>query len=379
MTRINRTHFAYLGAFILVLFVDPVAFSLQLAGVPKPPFGLAGIALTIALVLREEGLTAGRRMSLQALVLGFGYLVLIILALSSRHFNWIDAWIWTQNATYFFLGVFSASLLSRKGLSHGLKLVIAASGALSGVLWLLLSDRIFVSGEIESLNYLHVSDSLAVLGLILLSFIETAKLKLLVIAFFSVSLYFVGSRFGLIGFACAGVAMILKNVSWSARALLAVGLVVGVIALFGYVESLGLEINDNRFVRLFLFTENDTSLTARIEDDDVSRDVFLANPLGGGGYKFYVVNGEGTYAHNALSIVYEFGVVGLLFLLTAIWIMGRSLVRSLGTRHEDIAIGFSVFLLLAAFSKFYLWWGYFFVIGYLMVCAKQRDVQPAKS
>lgn len=378
MTYIGRTHFAYLVAFILVCIIDPVAFSLQLAGVPKLPFGLAGIALTIGLVLREQSLTAGRRMSVQALVLGFGYIVLMLLALSSHNFQLADVWIWAQNATYFFLGVFSASFLLKMGLSNSLKLAASGSVALSATLWFLFSDRIYVSGEIDKLNYLYVSDSVAILGLFLLSAIRATSPRIVLVSLVAVALYLVGSRFGLIAFSCASVAMILKSASWSLRALVVVGLIVGTVALLGYVESLGFEINDNRFVRLLLFTESDTSLNARIEDDDFSRDVFLANPLRGGGYKFYVVNGEGTYAHNALSIIYEFGVFGMCFLLTAVVIIGRSLWRLLGTRHESIAIGFSVFFLLATFAKFYLWWGYFFLMGYLIVCADLRDVQPAR-
>ena len=378
MTRIDRTHSAYPCAFILVYLIDPVAFSLQLAGVPKLPFGLAGIALTIGLIFREEILSAGRRMSHQALALGFGYIILALLAISSKHFQWIDVWIWTQNAAYFFLGVFSASFLLKKGLNKGLRLAIAISIASSAALWLLLSDRIFVSAEIDKLNYLRVSDSIAILGIILISSIRPAKLRLIFLSLIAVSLYFVGSRFGLIGFVCASVSIILKDVSWSVRALLAVGLAVGAVAFYGYVENLGLEINDNRFVRLVLFTESDTSLNARIDDDDFSRNVFIANPLGGGGYKLHAVNGEGTYAHNALSIAYEFGSFGIIFLLTVAWIIGKSLLQSLGTRNESTAIGFSVFILLAAFSKFYLWWGYFFLVGYLMVCAELRNVQLAR-
>lgn len=41
MTRIDRTHFPYLGAITLAYVIDPMAFSSQVAGVPKRPFGVA--------------------------------------------------------------------------------------------------------------------------------------------------------------------------------------------------------------------------------------------------------------------------------------------------------------------------------------------------
>lgn len=375
MPRIGRSNFAYLCAFVLVYVIDPVAFSLQLAGVVKLPFGLAGIVLTIGLVLQNIGRTVNTKISPDALMLFSGYVIVASLAMSGHYFQWGDAWVWTQNTAYYALGVMAGSYFLEKGLNRNLKAIFFVSVACSGVLWLLLSDRIFVSGEIEKLNYLHVSDSVAILSLILLGSMKTMRMKLIALIFGSISLYFIGSRFGLIGFVCAGVAMMLRHASWAQRVVMASILVLGAISLIGYVESLGLDINENRFVRLFLFTENDTSLNARIEDDEFSREVFLASPVVGGGYKFYQVNGEGTYAHNVLSIVYEFGMFGVLFSSVVAFVASRSLFKSFLGGRDEIAIGFFIFLLLACLSKYYLWWGYFFCLGYLRACAKQGRMQ----
>ncbi len=365
MLSVDKIRSAFFYVFVLVFVVDPIAFSFQLIGVPKFPFGLMGMVGAVFLVIAQSVHAYRKKISPSALVLACTYLLLVGLAAFSRYFQWPDVWVWVQNAAYYFIGVYAGAYILRNGLDLRWQVFFLSSVCLSGFLWFSFSDRIFVSQEIEKLNYLHVSDSIAMVSLVLLASLRTARSKIIVLFLVLLSLYFVGSRFGLIAVAAASLAMLLKDMSWMWRAGLAAAVVVGGVGLVGYVSSLGLDVNDNRIVRLFLFTEDDTSLNARIEDDVLSRDVFFDNPLLGGGYKFYVVNGEGTYAHNALSVVYEFGFFGVLFLFAVGASILLALAKALGRRSEGLAFAIVVLLLLACFSKFYLWWGYFVFVGYL--------------
>ena len=366
MLSVDKVRSAFFYVFLLVFVVDPVAFSLQLIGVPKIPFGLIGMAGAVLLVATQAVRAARKKISPNALALGCGYCLLMVMAVFSRYFEWPDVWMWVQNAAYYFVGAYAGAYFLKGRLGRRWQLVFLCSICLSGFLWFAFSDRIFVSQEIEKLNYLHVSDSIAVVSLVLLASVKSARLKLLLFVPVLLALYFVGSRFGLVASTVATLAMLLKEISWMWRASLAGAILIGGVGLVGYVDSLGLEVNDNRIVRLFLFTEDDTSLNARIEDDVFSRDVYLDSPLVGAGYKFYVVNGEGTYAHNALSVVYEFGFFGVLFLMAALSAVLIALMKTWGGRSAGGVLAIVVLLSLACFSKFYLWWGYFFYVGYLM-------------
>lgn len=374
MTKLDRKYLIYLFAFLLVCVLDPVAFSLQLAGVPKAPFGLAGLLIIIGIAVGEVFLDKNYKISPEALVLLLGYLMLALLAVFSGNFDISDAWHWIKNGAYFYLGAAVCRLFLFREIGLYVKTLIALLIATSAAVWGTSAEKIYVTGEIENVNYLYVSDSIAVVGLIWLTFMRDARYRLPTMIFVATCLYFVGSRFGLIAFVLSSGAAILKDVSWKKRALISAGFCVGLMALFGYVESLGLDINDNRFVRLVMFTENDTSLNARIEDDEYAREVFLKNPIAGGGYKFYLAIGEGMYAHNALSVIYEFGLFGALFLLAVVLVLAISLVQSIHARTASAVIAFSVFLALAAFSKVYFWWVYYFGMGFLVVCAKSSRI-----
>lgn len=365
MFLVGKVRSAFFYVFVLVFVIDPVAFSLQLVGVPKLPFGLVGMSGAVFLVVAQAIRGAEKKVSQNSLVLGCGYSLLLILAVLSKYFEWPDVWIWIQNAAYYFSGVYAGAYFFKHGLKIGWKLVFLLSICFSGFLWFAFSDRIFVSQEIEKLNYLHVSDSIGVVSLALLASTQSVRLKLLMSIPVILALYFVGSRFGLMAIAVAVIAMMLKEMDWAGRTSLAAVVLIGVFGLIGYVDSLGLEVNDNRIVRLFLYTDDDTSLNARIEDDVISRDAYLENPLIGGGYKFYVVNGEGTYAHNALSMVYEFGVFGVLYLMVALWAVLIAVRKTWGESSAGFVLAVIMVLSMACFSKYYLWWGYFYYVGWL--------------
>lgn len=361
----EKVRSAFFYVFVLVYVLDPVAFSFQLVGIPKVPFGFLGMVTAIFLMVIQSVRAARNKISPSALSLACAYFLLAGLAVFSRYFELPDVWVWVKNTAQYFLGAYAGAHVLRNGLERRWQFLFLFSVCLSGFLWFAFADRIFVSQEVDSLNYLHVSDSIALVSLVLLSSLKSIRSKIVVLILVLLSLYFVGSRFGLIAVFVASLVMLLKDMSWMLRAGLATVVVIGGVGLVGYVSSLGLEINDNRIVRLFLFTEDDTSLNARIEDNELSRDVFFDNPLLGGGYKFYIVNGEGNYPHNALSVVYEFGFFGALFLLAVGFFIFINFMKTLGGQSEGLAFAIIVFLLLACFSKFYLWWGYFVFVGYL--------------
>lgn len=59
-----------------------------------------------------------------------------------------------------------------------------------------------------------------------------------------------------------------------------------------------------------------------------------------------------------------------MFLMALLAIMVRTLHKSIESKHAGVAVGMIVLLFLASMSKYYLWWGYFFVFGYLGTLSK---------
>lgn len=379
MSNSNTRHMLYMASFFLVFVLDPTAFSLQLASLPKIPFGMLGLVFVIFIFFSEVAKDfAVTRLSWETIVLWVAFLNVFILALIGQFFELLDFWTWTKNIAYFALGTFLYKSLAQERLGFFYKLAFSLAIGASGWLWYSMAGRIFVTGEVDSLNYLHVSDSLVVVAIVLMNSLRTLKARGALLLLASAALYFVGSRFGLLGFIGAGLLIFFRRLTWVGRISLLVVLIFGILSLVGFVDSLGLEINDNRFVRLFFHTEYDTSLNARLDDDEFGRDVFFANPFFGGGYKFYMVNGEGMYAHNALSLVYEFGVFGVaLVFAIGVFVFKSIRCQRLGGNQVDLMFGLVALLFLAAFSKYYMWWGYFFIVGYLFSFC-QNELRDAR-
>ena len=112
MLSVDKVRSAFFYVFLLVFVVDPVAFSLQLIGVPKIPFGLIGMAGAVLLVATQAVRAARKKISPNALALGCGYCLLMVMAVFSRYFEWPDVWMWVQNAAYYFVGAYAGSLFS---------------------------------------------------------------------------------------------------------------------------------------------------------------------------------------------------------------------------------------------------------------------------
>ena len=123
MSNSNTRHMLYMASFFLVFVLDPTAFSLQLASLPKIPFGMLGLVFVIFIFFSEVAKDfAVTRLSWETIVLWVAFLNVFILALIGQFFELLDFWTWTKNIAYFALGTFLYKSLAQERLGFFYKL-----------------------------------------------------------------------------------------------------------------------------------------------------------------------------------------------------------------------------------------------------------------
>ncbi|WP_180161122.1 O-antigen ligase [Acinetobacter sp. YH12064] len=217
-------------------------------------------------------------------------------------------------------------------------------------------------------NYLRLSDAFALVCLLYISMLDKIKYQVLFLILSVMGLYFLESRAGLLLFLLSVVPLIfLKN------NFLKFSLVLSPIVLLAYYYILRLNesilnYNDNRFLRLIFSTDSDTSLNERKYLNEMGWETFLSNKFVGdfGYYKYSL--GEGSYAHNYISFLAEFGVLGLFILVAFLIFCLISLFKLYTSKtifyFDYIVLSFILFGLFGVlFAKSFYWLYFFFCFG----------------
>ena len=301
--------YATLGfiCFICIYPLDGIKLLLNTI-IPLPPFGFIGLIISVFLIYPFFSIK--RMLSINIWIVIFYSLAisLIVLSINSRYFEWIDLWI--QFKLFIsapLIGYFTAVFLKTKIVTANLlNFILLLLLILSfAVIYFYFNRTLFLDT-----NYLSFAESILLISVFLIVFLQSRKTKLFITLITFGLLFMADSRFVFFSFIL--ISFFYFSLS-SLKILVKLFFLLIVVLLFilAYEPSLLLE---SRFARLILHSNNDTSLGARSEllSEGFSKTEFYSIS---GKFAYYREHCDGCYAHNFLSLWFEFGVIGILFIV----------------------------------------------------------------
>lgn len=289
-------------AFLLIFPLDYISFVLTYLYNVHLPLGFFGHLITFLIIFI---LILGKKLSTSN-ILEFMVIAMFILPISiSKNSQDQDYLLLLKMLGGFSIGIYLFNFLKVR------KILIRN---VSNLLVILMTILISIQPPIG--NYLRLADAFVVTSLFSLIY-NRNFFTFVIINFISIySLYIIGSRSGLISYTI--LSLILFYLKYGAvKFLFFIPLVIyKVIEFFLTYNQTIVDYNQNRLFRLIFDTEDDTSLNLRKSLNKFGYKIFLQHPITGDfGYYRSIFRGEGFYAHNYISYLAEFGVIGILFLL----------------------------------------------------------------
>lgn len=359
--KVKKSQIAFF-AFLFVFMLDSISYGLLSYFSIQIPIGMVGILLSFVLVFffifKKGSFLYGR--------LGVSILLFfpIVLAYVSGRGSAEDIYFWFRALAIFSAGfyfLFFISQVSKNNLNINLYIFL-----------LVFACMLFIFNKQQGENYLRVSDGIVLFSLFVLSLLKDKFVYLFVVAFTCVSLYFIGSRFGLISYSFAVFLLFFLRFSIRKRFFVTVFSLIPAAVLYQWMlyEYVRIDnIHSNRLLRLFFESENDTSLQGRDLLLQKALEVFKNNYFLGD-YKYYLDGGgTGGYAHNFISYWAELGVVGILISFIFLYFAIKSLFVSYRKNNYNNQLYSFVFLtsivliLGMLFAKSYMWTTSYFLSG----------------
>ena len=348
-------------SFIFFLMIYPLDFISYMVSSNfgfEFPVGFLGSVLSIFVFIFFYIFEKDRKFLISYFFLIFFLSCMFFLIWFSRNGNLID---------YFYLlkiaGAFSCGLLILKFIE---KSELDTIRNFLIIFWLVMFVLVFnfKLGE----NYLRLSDSFALVGLFLLSLQNKIRYQILLSILTLYCLYHLESRSALFLFLFTSVVLIFFKNKVSKSILLLIPIIVSFCYYIVDLNGRLLDYNDNRFLRLIFSSETDTSLNERDLLNDFGWRTFIDNKsFGDYGYYKYSL-GEGSYAHNYISFLAEFGLLGFLILFIYFVLLCLFIKKFVNNRNKNnidyLALSFAFFGFLGIMiSKSFHWIFFFFSFG----------------
>lgn len=354
LTKFNINALA-MFAFLLIFPLDYIAYTLGHIGFPSIPIGFFGAALSFALIVIFF-LNKGLRITDLFIFLFLGsFVFFIVLAQNAERMDYLY---WAKTIGIFFTGLMMYDYFKQKN-SLSFKYIS---------LFLLIIMSIFTLMYTPDGNYLRLSDAFVITSLFLISYQKRFFVTLLTVAISSFALYEIGSRAGVLIYTF--IAIILIYVKYGFRRF-SFFLPPALYVLYQFVMSLNDSItnyNDNRLLRLLFSSDTDTSLNLRKTFNELGYQEFVNHPiLGNFGY-YRNIYGEGSYAHNYISYLAEFGIIGIAFLILLVGLYVVFVIQNfkLRTNYNLFIFALSTFCIIGlASAKSYYWIAPFLALGLL--------------
>lgn len=330
-----------------------------------PPFGFIGLVLSLFLIVPFFSIKRVFFVNIWIVIFYSLVLGLIVLTLSSQYFEWLDLW------TYFklfitapIIGCFTAIYLKSKKVTNNLLYIIL-------LLLLILSFAVlyfyFNRNLFLDINYLSSSESILLTSIFLIVYLPSTKNKLIITVITLGLLFMSDSRFVFFSFLL--ISFIYFSLS-SIQIMFKLFFLLLVLFFFIIVYEPGLLL-ESRFARLLLHSSSDTSLGARSE---LSSEGFFITEFYSisGKYAYYRDNCNGCYAHNFLSLWFEFGVIGICFIIFLLSSFFAGIITSfkiilskcLNSKFEMIYFLLTIHVLMGfVLSKHWSFFTLFFVLG----------------
>ena len=366
--------------FICIYLLDGIKLLTE-GRVPLPPFGFIGLVISLVLLAPFFSIKRSNSVNIWIFIFYIFAICITLLSCTSPYFEWVDFWAFTKLFVIApLVGYFTCMFLKLKVISLRLKTLVLS-------LFLILAIAVIFFHFNRSLfietNYLRFSESILIVGIFLLTFVESPKYKIILTLGVLGILFLSDSRFVFFSFIIIAFTYFLLN-SFKALFKLTFFILISFLIVLIFDPELLLE---SRFARLLIETSDDTSLTARSK---LLSQGFLITEFYSisGKYAYYREYCNGCYAHNFLSLWFEFGVVGIGFILFIITVIFLGMVNSLKRiLNKSLPIKVEIFYLLIAIhsiigflsSKHWAYFSLFLVLGMTFYILNNKDYSPSNT
>ncbi|MDC5278121.1 O-antigen ligase domain-containing protein, partial [Acinetobacter baumannii] len=306
LTKFNINTLA-MFAFLLIFPLDYIAYTLGHIGFPSIPIGFLGTTISFLLpfiFFMKKGL---RVSDLNILVFLGSFSFFIALSQNAVRMDYLY---WIKTIGIFFVGLMMYDYFRQRN-SISYKYISVA---------LLIIMSVFTMRYTPDGNYLRLSDAFVITSLFLVSYQKRFFVTLITVAISSFALYEIGSRAGVLIYTLIAIILIYAKYGfWKFSFFIPPAAYV----LYQFILSMNNSItdyNDNRLFRLLFSSDTDTSLNLRKTFNELGYQEFLNHPIFGNFGYYRNIYGEGSYAHNFISYLAEFGVIGIVFLVLLVWL-----------------------------------------------------------
>ncbi|EXA60631.1 O-antigen ligase like membrane family protein [Acinetobacter baumannii 1035119] len=361
LTKFNINTLA-MFAFLLIFPLDYIAYTLGHIGFPSIPIGFLGTTISFALFFIFFLKKDLRISDLNILVFLGSFSFFIALSQNAVRMDYLY---WAKSIGMFFVGIMMYDYFKQKNSIFYKHISIL----------LLIIMSIFTLRYTPDGNYLRLSDAFVITSLFLVSYQKRFLVTILTVAISCFALYEIGSRAGVLIYSLIAILLIYAKYGfWKFSIFVPPALYV----LYQFIMNLNESItnyNDNRLFRLLFSSDTDTSLNLRKTFNELGYQEFLNHPvLGNFGY-YRNIYGEGSYAHNYISYLAEFGIIGIAFLILVVGLYVVFVIQNfkIRTNYNLFIFALSTFCIIGlASAKSYYWIVPFLALGLLYRAVSTR-------
>jgi len=172
-------------------------------------------------------------------------------------------------------------------------------------------------GNIQTSNttslYLYLGDTFAILSLLILTFLESKYVKIFFIFVSLLVLYTIYSRTSLYLYFIVAFIYIKKEFNLKTKLIVFTIFILFMITIINYFDFNKLE---NTRMLSFLFSGHDASLNGRLEQINSGLNGLFNNfIIGDYGGQYFNSHSFGSYMHNILSYIRQFGIISIVLFL----------------------------------------------------------------
>lgn len=344
---------------------------------PSFPVGAVGLILSLFFIPFFIFEKHPKRFYYLFLIYSILALVMGLLMISGSYFTALDLWVFIrQFFVAFTVGYFLADFFVNQ-LDNYRSIVSIFSHILLFGLLIFVVFQFFLPKENLESNYLRFSESISLMGFVLIVLNRKLFNKVIIASIILVLLFLAESRFSLFAFllSCSVYFFFISRKMFFY-------FLITFLAFLTLVLIVDSEIiTGSRYFRLIFQPEQDTSLAARKELMDQGLKVASENQyFGSFGYHRGVCSG--CYVHNAISYWIEFGIAGVTFVISNIVLILYSFVictkrivkNGVSQKNGyEVFMLFSIYILIGVlFSKHWNYTSFFILIGFSFFLIKTK-------
>lgn len=348
-------------------------------------FPIGFISYIVAIILLFKLIFRKRQIKKNFSVLSFLLLFIILsnlILLCSGSYDTAYLYLSFQYCIYFSIGYYVANYINTNGINLFITAVLYIF-PIAYILFMLNIGAFELIKSNEGINYLRLSNNVAMLGIMTLAITRNKKVYILLLLLYSVCLYLLISRAGIFIFLAASIWLYWYRYGIKKVFLLFTPLFILFLNFLVYQFNHNPE--TNRFYRLIFNISGDTSLRGRLLAFDHGIKIIKNNPFFGKyGWQIAELGEHGLYIHNILSFWTQFGVfIFIMALIIAIYPVVKIYKRrsNNNTLLVDYGLTVSIYVIInVIFAKAFVYEALFFPFGvYMYINSLPFKLKKARS